>query len=196
MLALGVAATLVALPACKRGSAAASDAGAAEDASAKEASARARANRDDDEADAAMLDTIMPGPPTEELALRMRHLLEAIAQNNPDLASDIVFPRDAYIAWKDSPDPQKAWDRQLAGAFKRAVDRTHRKNKGIEDAKFVGYELGRPVTQVSPKRKDLKVPVWRVKDSRLSYSVDGKTKHIEIAEMTAWRGAWYVTRLR
>ena len=141
-------------------------------------------------------DAVMPAPSPEELAARMRHLLEAIQQNNPDLANDVVFPRDAFAAAKDLPDPQKAWEKRLEGRFRRAVERTHKRVKGIDQAKFVSFELGHAIVQLTPRKKDFKKPLWRVKHSRLNISVDGKPRHIDVAEMTAWRGAWYVTRLR
>ncbi|HEY8078688.1 MAG TPA: hypothetical protein VIF62_31370 [Labilithrix sp.] len=141
-------------------------------------------------------DAIMPTASPEELAARMRHLLEAIQQNNPDLANDVIFPRDAFAASKDLPDPQKAWEKKLSDRFRRAVDRTHNRTKNIEQAKFVSFELGHAIVQLTPRKKDFKKPLWRVKHSRLNLSVDGKPRHIDIAEMTAWRGSWYVTRLR
>lgn len=142
-------------------------------------------------------DLVMP-PPTanEDLSARMRHLLEAVAQNNPELAGDALFPRDAYISTRDAPDPQKAWEKKLSGQFKRHVERTHKRTKGVESARFVGFELGHSIAQLSPKKHDFKRPLWRVKHSKLSFTIDGKQRHLEIAEMTAWRGAWYVTRLR
>lgn len=141
-------------------------------------------------------DLVMPQAATEELAARMRHLLEAIAQDNADLAGDIVFPRDAYMATRDAADPQKAWEKRVSGAFHRAVERTHKRNKGIETAKFVGFELGHAIVQLTPKKHDFKRPLWRVKHSKLTFTTEGKIRHLDIAEMTAWRGAWYVTRLR
>lgn len=141
-------------------------------------------------------DLAMPPPANEELSARMRHLLEAVAQNNPDLANDVVFPRDAFIATRDSADPQKAWEKRLSNAFRRAVERSHKRTKGIENAKFVGFELGHSVTQAAPKKNEWKRPLWKVKHSKLSFTVEGKPRHLEIAEMTAWRGNWYVTRLR
>ena len=57
-------------------------------------------------------------------------------------------------------------------------------------------ELGRSIVQITPKNKDFKKPLWRVKHSKLTFMIDGKERHLDIAEMTAWRGAWYVTRLR
>jgi len=141
-------------------------------------------------------DTAMPSANSEQLAARMRHLLEAVAQNNPDLANDVVFPRDAYTATKDLADPSKAWDKRVQGAFRRHVERLHKHMKGVEHAKFVSFELGHAVLQITPKKKNFKKPLWRVKHSTITFTIDGKTRHLEIAEMTAWRGSWYVTRLR
>lgn len=141
-------------------------------------------------------DVAMPKASGDELDMRMKHLVEAIAQGNPDLAGDVVFPRDAYIQTKDSADPQKGWEKKVQGTFKRGVEGLHKKMKGVDGAKFVSFELGHSVTQITPKKKDWKRPLWRVKHSKLTFVVDGKQRHLDIAEMTAWRGAWYVTKLR
>lgn len=147
--------------------------------------------------DGGMLDdTAMPASSGEDLQARMRHLLEAVAQNNPDLAGDALFPRDAYVATKDVGDPQKAWDKRVSSGFRRSIERMHKRMKGIERAKFVSFEIGHSVVQITPKKKDFKKPLWRVKHSKLTFTIDGKTRHLDVAEMTAWRGAWYVTRLR
>lgn len=167
--------------------------GAAADAGAADARAR---DANADASDAGPDDAEMPKPGAEELSARMRHLLEAVAQNNPDLANDVVFPRDAYLSSKDAPDPQKAWEKRVSSTFRRAVEKTHKRTKGIEGAKFVSFELGHSITQLTPKKKDFKKPFWRVKHSKLTFEIEGKTKHIEIAEMTSYRGSWYVTRLR
>lgn len=141
-------------------------------------------------------DVAMPKASGEELDLRMRHLVEAIAQANPDLAGDVPFPRDAYLQTKDGPDPQKAWQKKVQGSFKRGVESLHKKMKGAEGAKLVSFELGHSVVQITPKKKDWKRPLWRVKHSKLTFTIEGKQRHLDIAEMTAWRGAWYVTKLR
>jgi hypothetical protein len=141
-------------------------------------------------------DVAMPKASGEELDMRMKHLVEAVAQGNADLAGDVVFPRDAYIQTKDSADPQKGWEKKVQSPFKRSVESMHKKMKGVDGAKFVSFELGHSVTQITPKKKDWKRPLWRVKHSKLTFTVDGKQRHLDIAEMTAWRGAWYVTKLR
>lgn len=147
--------------------------------------------------DAGVLDdTAMPASSGDDLQTRMRHLLEAIAQDNADLANDALFPREAYVAARDVPDPQKTWDKKVSSIFKRSVGRTHARMKGISQAKFVSFELGHAIVQLTPKKKDFKKPLWRVKHSKLTFTIDGKTRHLDINEMTAWRGAWYVTKLR
>jgi len=167
-------------------SAAAADAGA--DAHAKDAGS--------DSGDAGIDDAEMPRTSPEELAARMRHLLEAMAQDNPDLASDVLFPREGYVATKDVADPQKAWEKKVQQGFRRSIERLHKRTKGVENAKFVSFELGHAITQVTPKKKDFKKPLWRVKHSKLTFTVDGKQRHLDVAEMIAWRGNWYVTRIR
>ena len=147
-------------------------------------------------ADAGVDDLAPPPPVNDELLGRVRHLLEAVSQDNPDLAGDMLFPRDAYMASSGASDPQKAWEKRIQGLFKRSVERTHKKNKGIENAKFVGFELGHSILQLTPKKHDLKKPLWRVKHSKLTFTIDGKLRHLDIGELTAWRGNWYVTRLR
>jgi hypothetical protein len=146
--------------------------------------------------DAGLDDSAMPASGGEDLQTRMRHLLEAVAQNNPDLAGDALFPRDGYVLARDAADPQKAWDKRVSGLFRRNVERTHKRMKGIQNAKFVSFELGHSIVQLTPKKKDFKKPLWRVKHSKLSFTIEGKLRHMDVAEMTAWRGAWYVTRLR
>ena len=186
---IAVAALLCACSGCSDKSAAATV-----DASALLA-ARADAG-DGGASDAGLEDTAMPASGGEDLQTRMRHLLEAVSQNNPDLAGDALFPRDGYIAAKDVSDPQKAWEKRVSMTFRRSIERMHKRMKGIEHTKFVSFELGHSIVQLTPKKKDFKKPLWRVKHSKLTITIDGKMRHLEIAEMTAWRGAWYVTRLR
>ena len=146
--------------------------------------------------DAASPDEILPPSVSDEMTARAKHLLEAIAHDNADLATDMIFPRDAYLAARDSADPGKAWDAKVTGAFHRSVHLFHKRTHGVEKAQFVAFELGRSVQQAVPKKRDWKRPLWRVKHSRLTFTVDGRTQRLEIAEMTGWHGAWYVTKLR
>jgi hypothetical protein len=138
----------------------------------------------------------LPAAASDELTLRARHLFEAIVRDNPDLGSDLLFPRDACAAARDANDPLKVWDAKIAATFRHGVHALHKRTKGIERAQFVSFELGRTVTQEAPKKHEWKESLWVVHHSRIDFTIDDRALHIDVAEMTSWRGAWYVTRLR
>jgi hypothetical protein len=142
---------------------------------------------------AAPADDAIPPTSSDELTARARHLLEAISKDDPDLATDIIFPRAAWLSLRDAADPALEWDKRVDRPFRRAL---HRSSRRTENAQFVSLELGRAVVQEPVKRHGWKKPLWSIHGSRLTYVIDGHTRTLSIREMTAWRGAWYVTRLR
>ena len=180
---------LVADTGCKasRATGAPADAGLeATTAAPAEASALARA-------DASPADDTIPPTTSDELTARAKHLLEAITKDDTDLATDIVFPRAAWLDLRNAADPAREWDKKVDRPFRRSV---HVLSRHSEGAQFVSLELGRAVVQETVKRHGWKKALWSVHGSRLTYVVDGHTRSIGIREMTAWRGAWYITRLR
>ena len=127
----------------------------------------------------------------------MRHLLEAVAQNNPDLANDALFPRDAYVAthrFRRSAEGVGARSSRARSAAPSSARTSARRAWRTRSSS--SFELGHSIAQLAPKKRDFKRPLWRVKHSKLTFTIEGKQRHLDIAEMTAWRGAWYVTRLR
>ncbi len=140
-------------------------------------------------------DDAIPPTSSDELTVRAKHLLEAIAQDNADLATDVQFPRDAWMATRDAADPGKEWEKRVAGPFRRAVHSMSRRHKDLDRGQFASIELGHAMLQVTPRRHSWQKPLWVVTGSRLTFVADGKTRTLTIREMTAWRGAWYVTRL-
>jgi hypothetical protein len=146
-------------------------------------------------ADAAPADDAIPPTSSEELSVRARHLLEAIAQNNSELASDILFPRDGWLATRDAVDPGKEWEKRVARPFQRSLRVLSHRHPDLGRAQFATLELGHSMTQATPKRHGWQKPLWIVTGSRLTFVVDGRTRTLPVREMVAWRGAWYVTRL-
>ena len=138
----------------------------------------------------------LPSSIAPDLADRSRHLVEAIAKDDPLLAQDFVFPRDAYAASHDRSDASSVWDKRVLAAFGRDIHTLHKRIKNSSHAAFIAFELGHEVQQIQPKPKDFNRPLWRAKHSKITISIDGKTDRIDVAEMMGWRGAWYVTRLR
>ena len=145
--------------------------------------------------DAAPADDAIPPTSSEELAVRARHLLEAIAQNNSELASDILFPRDGWLATRDAADPGKEWEKRVAHPFEKMLRVLSHRHPDLGRAQFASLELGHSMTQATPKRHGWQKPLWIVTGSRLTFVVDGRTRTLPVREMVAWRGAWYVTRL-
>ncbi len=136
-----------------------------------------------------------PDASSNDLDTRARHLLEAICQNDPTLAADIVLPREAFIAARDTQDPAALYDGKFKNTFAAQLAHVHRREKGIEQAVFVSFTLGQNPQRAVPKRHDWKESVWRVPHSTLTFTVDGLVRRIDIAEMIAWRGNWYVAHL-
>ena len=135
-------------------------------------------------------------PPGEELVVRARHLIEAIVDDDPSKAADIVYPRDGWLATRDAQDPGKDWEKQVADPFRRAVHALSRRRQTFDHAQAVSIELGRVMVQAAPQRHGWKKPLWTVTGSRVTFVADGHTRTLPIHEMVAWRGAWYVVRLR
>jgi hypothetical protein len=169
---------------------------APKDAGAKDAATEAAIVDASAVVEAGTADDALPDATSDELTTRAKHLLEAISKDSPDLALDIFFPREAYASARDGQDPSKAWDAKLKPAFAKAVKRVRSRTKGIDRAVFVSFDIGKAITQIVPKAKDWKKPLWRVKRSVLTFTIDGKVHRLEIAEMVAWRGHWYVTKLK
>jgi hypothetical protein len=140
-------------------------------------------------------------PESDELTARGKHLLEAIVQGNPDLAGDMLLARDAYQKLREEADPSRSYDRKVTPGFARSVGLLHKRTKGIEGAQFVSFEIGGSITQAPPpsttgRRHEWKRPVWRAHHAKLVFTVNGKTERFDVSELVAWRGSWYVLRLR
>jgi hypothetical protein len=149
----------------------------------------------DSGADAGLADDAMPEATSADLTNRARHLLEAIAKSSPDLALDMLFPREGYIGARDAQDPGKLWDVKLKPAYEAQVKRAAKRTKGLDRAVFVSFELGKSISRIVPKKKEWKTPLWRVKRSSITFTIDGKAHRMEIAELVAWRGNWYLAKL-
>jgi hypothetical protein len=190
MRLLGIALVLT-LVRCTPRTSAASDAGPLSTADAGKDAAEASAPPE-----AGIPDDALPPSESDDLTTRARHLLEAIAKDDPSLATDIVFPRDAYLVAKDAPDPGKQWDTKVMGAFQKQVHLLHKRMSGIDHAQFASFEIGPAIAQAVPKRRDLRMTLWRVRHSRLNFAIDGKAARFDLGDLTSWRGAWYVMQLR
>jgi len=162
------------------------DAGAIKDATVEaEAAAPPQASFED-----------FPDAGPADLDVRGKHLLEAIAQNDPSLAADIVLPREAYIAARDAQDPAALYESKFKTNIATHISRIHKKEKGVENAVYVSFDIGQSTSRAVPKRHEWKEPLWHATRSTLTFTIEGRVHRVEIAEMVAWRGNWYVAKLR
>ncbi len=138
----------------------------------------------------------LPDAGPGDLDTRAKHLLEAIAQNDVSLAADIILPREAYLAARDAQDPAARYESKFKTSLATHVARIHRHEKGIDNAVFVSFDLGKSTSRVVPRKHEWNQPLWEATRSTLTYTIDGRVHRIEIAEMIAWRGNWYVAKLR
>ena len=144
-------------------------------------------------ADAAPPDDAIPATSSDELTARARHLLEAIAKDDADLAADILFPRDGWLATRDAADPGKDWEKHVAGPSARparacAAPRGARpRSVRLARARARGRAGDAAAARLEEAPLD---------GARLAAHVRRRRPHAHrssIREMTAWRGAWYVT---
>jgi hypothetical protein len=157
----------------------------------------AGAKTDASKSDAAVVQTSfddLPDAGPADLDARGKHLLEAISANDPALAADIVMPREAYIAARDTADPGGLYDTKFKSTFASHLAHIHRREHGVDHAIFVSFDLQNP-SRVPPKKHDWKEPLWRAARCTLTFTIDGRVRRLEIGEMVAWRGNWYVARL-
>jgi hypothetical protein len=196
LLALALSSTAATLGGCKSHGEPSRGELAEVDGAPGDAGGEARATAVASALDAAPPDDAIPPTSSPELTARARHLLEAVGKDDPDLAADILFPRDGWLATRDAADPGKEWEKRVATPFRKSVHASGRRHAELDRAQFVSLELGHAVVQSTPRRHGWKKPLWTVRGSHLTFVVDGHTRTLSIREMTAWRGAWYVTRLR
>jgi hypothetical protein len=137
---------------------------------------------------------------SDELTARSRHLFEALVVDNPTLARDVLYPRDAFIRHRDVKDPGRTWDRKVDAPFAKQLHAAHkqllRKYRSLEHATFVRLELGSSMEQSAPREREWRVTTHHIFRSKLWFKVGDKVTHLDVHELVAYRGSWYVMRLR
>ena len=138
-----------------------------------------------------------PDASVDELQARAKKLFEAIQKDEPDIALQMFYPRDPFIALKDMKDPAAYWDK-LVKQYKAHIHGYHRKlGKRADEATFDVLELNtKTQVYVAPKKEYNKTGYNKVTKSKLRYKLRNKSYSFEIAVMIDNDGKWYVTHLR
>ena len=145
----------------------------------------------------------MPPAPAfdPEFTHRLRHLLDAIGNNDVALCHDVQLPRKAYVEDYLSKSLVKTWDRGADAAFKKSLAKLHRRQKRAELA-FVSLEMPKAMTLLPAREHEgWTTATWRIEHTKLHAKPvaqapgDAKDTVIDIARLIYWRGAWYIERL-
>lgn len=152
------------------------------------------------------------GPPSgtsDELRARVQHLLDAIAQGEPDLGRDILAPKKAYLALQTKHDAHHTYESDVVVPYRRRV-RGLSKKRGLKDATVGSLSFGENISLVTlppPKGGGAEAnvversaekppaPMWRARRVRLTARGKSGSTTYAIAEMIAYEGAWYVLHL-
>jgi hypothetical protein len=151
--------------------------------------------------------TVDPGtlPQTEDdpsadsapFEARVEALWRGIVADDPALAMPFFFPVTAYEQVKPIKDPAGDWQNRLVSTYEREIHALHDQlgpNPGA--AVLEGIDVPEANSQwMKPGTENNKLPYWRVLNSKVRYSVDGKTRSFPVSSMISWRGEWYVVHL-
>lgn len=136
-----------------------------------------------------------PRPPGGEVEQeRARRLLAAIAADEPSLAQDFFFPKEAFRHVKGIADPDAYWDRLFA-RYEQDIHALHESLPGLEDAELVGLEIVRRGGWVAPGEEANALPYWVARHNRLRYRVGGEERTLEVRVLITWGDRWYITHL-
>ncbi len=125
-----------------------------------------------------------------------RALWDAIVADDADKALPFFFPLTAYRQVKGISDPDHDYQTRLVAAYREDIHALHTKlGTGADRAQFVKIQVGSAPQWIKPGVEYNKGAYWRVFDSKLLYTVDGKQQSFLVKSMISWRGEWYVVHL-
>jgi hypothetical protein len=136
-----------------------------------------------------------PRPPADERTqARARRLFEAVVRDDPRLAQDLFFPREAFRHVKGIADPDGYWQRLFA-RYQADVRALHAALPGLERAEFERLEVVRRGGWVRPGEEANRLPYWVARHNLLHYRIDGAPRSFEVRVLITWGDRWYVTHL-
>jgi hypothetical protein len=139
----------------------------------------------------------LPPPPLGNADERAKRLLEAIVANDPRLAQDFFFPREAFVLVKAIADADGYWHR-LMRRYQEDIAALHGE-LALPDGATVEYlrlELSRRGGWVRPGEEANALPYHAARHNTLRFLVNGEPRSIEVRVLITWGDRWFVTHLR
>ena len=121
-------------------------------------------------------------------------LFAAVVKDDPALAEQTFFPRDAFLQVKAMQNPGRYWDR-LHARFAHDIHALHAATPGLAHASFDRLELVKRGGLVQPGQEGNRLPYWASRHSKLHFRVGGQPKSFEVRVLISWQDRWYVIHL-
>jgi hypothetical protein len=131
-------------------------------------------------------------PPIGDFAARAELLFDAILRDDPKVASDVFFPRFAFLQVKAIPDPGRYYDK-LYARFEQDLHALHKTLAA--DARFERFELAKRGGYVRPGEEGNHLPYWAARHCFLHYREGGRAKKFEVRVLITWEQRWYLIHL-
>jgi len=141
--------------------------------------------------------TPAPRPPPGDIAVRARHLLDALRADSPsslEAASDFFLPREPFLAIKDMSGAA-GYFAVLTRAYRRDIAAYRAQWPWTARAEFVRFELSTACTWMAVGHEANRLPYWSCYHSHLVARADGREHAIDVRVMIQWGDRWYVTHL-
>ncbi|MDB4975464.1 MAG: hypothetical protein JWN48_3805 [Myxococcaceae bacterium] len=135
-----------------------------------------------------------PRPSESSVQASGQRLLRAIVEDDPQLAAELFFPRDAFVQVKAMQRPERYYDK-LHARFQKDIHALHRALPELSEAVFVKLELGRRGGLVRPGEEGNRLPYWAARHARLHYRVGSQARSLELRVLISWQQRWYVIHL-
>jgi hypothetical protein len=129
---------------------------------------------------------------------QLNSLVQAIVQDDPELARPFFFPVEAYQLVKAIDKPERDHKYRLWKNFVRDVHEYHRKLGDQPDkAELIAFEpRSERKKWMKPHSEGNKLGYWRMTRNRLRLrDARGDELRFEITSFISWRGEWYVVHL-
>jgi len=106
------------------------------------------------------------------------------------------FPLSAYKQVKGINNPEHDYETRLIAYYEEDIHALHKKlGPDAAKAQFVKIDVPATAQWIKPGVEYNKGAYFRVLDSKLLYTIDGKQLSFVVKSMISWRGQWYVVHL-
>lgn len=134
-----------------------------------------------------------PPRPTfgEDFDGRLERLWAAIVADDPSLATEVFFPRDAFRQVKAAAAPDRIHGR-LVREFEEDIHRYHAELPA--DAELIGFRPRRCSWTTRGEEANA-LPYWSCRHNRIRYRVGSREATLTLRTLINWGPRWYVTHL-